>query len=108
MRSRATKRAGSEMSKVLTHRRSCARWQPSSGMNPLPRFIAIVLFVVLAALVALLAMPVWSGLQNPERNSSLRQEAGSDPAASSGSAKARYLSQRAALALAATGLALTV
>jgi signal transduction histidine kinase len=81
---------------------------PSSGMNPLPRFIAIVLFIVLAALVAMLAMPVWRGLQNPEGVSGVRRETGLEPAGNTGAARARLFSQRAALILAATALALTV
>jgi signal transduction histidine kinase len=84
---------------------------PFSGMNPLPRFIAIVLFVVLAALVALLATPAWRRLQNPERNSAARTEATStiaEPATHSGPAKALLMSQRASLALAAIAMALTV
>ena len=84
---------------------------PFSGMNPLPRFIAIVLFVVLAALVAILAMPVWRGMQYPDRSDGTRSEttaAVSDSSARSGTAKALFVSQRAALALAATAMVLTV
>jgi signal transduction histidine kinase len=80
-------------------------------MNPLPRFIAIVLFIVLAALVALLAMPVWRGLQNPERKPGLRPDAAGaslDLPGNNGAEKARLLPHRTALALAAAALALTV
>ena len=77
-------------------------------MNPLPRFIAIMLFIVLAALVAMLAMPVWRGIQNPEGTSGAQRETGIEAAGNTGPAKARLFSQRAALVLAATALALTV
>lgn len=80
-------------------------------MNPLPRFIAIMLFTVLAALVVILGLPVWHGLQNAERNPPAKQEgsaAAAEPTGNPGSARARLLSQRAALVLAVTGFALTV
>lgn len=97
------------MSKVLTRCGACARWR-RLRMNPLPRFIAIMLFIVLAALVVILGLPVWHGLQNAERNSSAGQDGAVavDATGTAGTAKARLLSQRAALVLAATGLALTV
>src|SRR5471032_1294728 len=58
MQSRSTKPATSEMSKVLTRvdrDGSLSRYR----MNPLPRILGMALFVVLAALAALLATPVW-------------------------------------------------
>jgi signal transduction histidine kinase len=80
-------------------------------MNPLPRFVAIVLFMVLAALVGMLALPVWRGLEISERNERTKQT--SEAAASHGMpvpnpARALIFTQRAALILAATALALTV
>ena len=79
-------------------------------MNPLLRFVAMALFVVLAALVALLAVPVWR---------SARADAGSPattvttagpaaPQSASASARALVLSQKLALTIAATGLALAI
>lgn len=72
-------------------------------MNPLPRFVAIVLFMVLAALVALLAMPVWRG---PAGTGAPRSEMAAVPDARP--ARALLFSQRAALVLAATALALSL
>jgi signal transduction histidine kinase len=79
-------------------------------MNPLPRFVAIVLFMVLAALVALLAMPVWRGIGESDRGSRMDTGANAAPPAASrsNSARALVMSQRVALVLAATALALSV
>jgi signal transduction histidine kinase len=81
-------------------------------MNSLPRFVAMALFVVLAALVALLAMPVWRGGAAP--SAEIRSKANADETSTSttssreASTRALVLSQRAALLLAAIGLALTL
>jgi signal transduction histidine kinase len=80
-------------------------------MNPLPRFVAIVLFMVLAALVGLLAVPVWRGTGLAQGN---RREATAPTTESSLSVReqnqtrALLFSHRAALILAGTALALTV
>lgn len=80
-------------------------------MNPLPRFVAIMLFVVLAALVALLAIPVWRGASPSDSAvESATHESPSRPADAPPSASARgyvFLGQ-AALILASAGLALTL
>lgn len=81
-------------------------------MNPLPRFVATALFVLLAALVALLAVPVWQGLRAPEPDGRASTAGGAttSPArptsASPGSTV--QLSQRVALLLAAIGAALAL
>ena len=72
-------------------------------MNPLPRFVAIVLFIVLAALVALLAMPVWRG--TPGKSATRSEMAASTDARP---VRALLFSQRAALVLAATALVLSL
>jgi signal transduction histidine kinase len=82
-------------------------------MNPLPRFIAMALFVVLAALVALLAMPAWRGLRAgpiSERPAGSSVTTTPTPVASAGSGPARavVLSQRVGLLLATVGLVLAV
>lgn len=72
-------------------------------MNPLPRFVAMALFIVLLALAGLLAVPLW-------------QDTGPDPRAkpaetneaAPNAARARVLSQRIALGLATGALALAV
>lgn len=79
-------------------------------MNPFPRFVAIVLFMVLAALVALLAVPVWRSLgaqQGQRRDTAAGANLVTPPAINSNSARALRLSQRTALVLAGTALALT-
>jgi len=68
-------------------------------MNPLPRFVALALFVVLVALAALLAVPAWQGL---------RSEHPGVPASEVSSTRAYQLSQRGALILAGTALTLTL
>jgi signal transduction histidine kinase len=77
-------------------------------MQSLPRFVAMALFVVLAALVALLAMPVWRGaLREPAAS----QGTPGGPAANAGAtapSRAVALSQRLALVLAAAALALAL
>jgi signal transduction histidine kinase len=80
-------------------------------MNPLPRFVAIVLFMVLAALVALLAVPVWRGIGSHDRNARgtpVSTSAAPGTATSPNPARALLLSQRAALVMAAIALALSV
>src|SRR5215207_9157723 len=80
-------------------------------MNPLPRFVAIMLFVVLTALVALLAVPVWRGLRAAERSGravALEAAGTNEQAHNAASTRMIVLSQRVALFLAASGLALTV
>lgn len=75
-------------------------------MNPLPRYLALALFVALAALVALLAVAVWRGAR-PESavaGGSVQR----DPVAWSASRRAVVQSQRIALALAGTALALAL
>src|SRR4051794_4130167 len=71
-------------------------------MSPLPRYLALALFVALAALSALLAAPVWRGL----RNDGGREPAAVAPAAPS--AQIVVLSQRLALLLAVTSAALAL
>ena len=79
-------------------------------MNPLPRFVATTLFVVLAALVALLGVQTWrSGRASPN----VPAAASSPPAAPatrgpSTTAQALLLSQRLSLALAVIALGLAV
>ncbi len=77
-------------------------------MNPLPRFVAMALFVVLAALVALLAVPLWRGA---------RADTATPPSAAGNAApatptgtpqRALALSQRLALVLAVVAFALTL
>lgn len=81
-------------------------------MNPLPRFVATALFVLLAALVALLAVPVWQGLRAPEPDGRTPVASdGATPAAgptTAGPGGAVQLSQRVALLLAAIGAALAL
>src|SRR4051812_33731386 len=84
MQSRPTKRPPHEMSKVLLGRVAArlfvggrrvikaltSRRSPTPShthrMNPVSRFVALVLLAVLTALVALLAVPVWRGLSADE------------------------------------------
>jgi signal transduction histidine kinase len=81
-------------------------------MNPLPRFVAIVLFMVLAALVAVLAVPVWRGgalregnrLGNPDAAKVAPSPAPHAPT----QARALLFSHRAALILAVTALVFSV
>lgn len=68
-------------------------------MNPLPRFVALALFVVLVALAALLAVPAWQGLRNDRLGA---------PASDASTARAYQLSQRGALFLAGTAITLTL
>lgn len=68
-------------------------------MNPLPRFLALALFVVLAALTALLTVPVWRGY---------RTETAATAGPATPAARATVLSQQFALALALAGSVLTV
>ena len=79
-------------------------------MNPLPRFIAIVLFLVLAALVALLAVPAWRGKVHEANRSGLSAtpDASVSRTQNAGPERALLLSQRAALLLALTALALSL
>jgi signal transduction histidine kinase len=69
-------------------------------MNPLPRFLALALFVVLAALTALLTVPAWRGYHS---ETSAANAAPATPAV-----RAAVLSQRLALALALAGSVLAV
>ncbi|MCX6951400.1 MAG: sensor histidine kinase [Verrucomicrobia bacterium] len=72
-------------------------------MNPLPRFLGLALFVVLAALSALLTVPAWRGA-SPEAPS----PPSAAPVLPSPAARAAALSQRFALALSLGGLVLAV
>jgi signal transduction histidine kinase len=79
-------------------------------MNPLPRFLGLALFVILAALTALLTVPAWPGA-HPEAPSALPPSPAGPPAAPPTAltvARAAALSQRLALALALAGLVLAV
>ncbi|HVS51235.1 MAG TPA: sensor histidine kinase [Opitutaceae bacterium] len=75
-------------------------------MNPLPRFLALALFVVLAALVALLAAPVWRALRPDNPATHNVAAAASSPSATP--TKMVVLSQRLALTLALVGTALAL
>lgn len=79
-------------------------------MNPLPRFVAMALFVVLTALVALLAVPVARGLRptEPGGRPAVASAAPTQYPVNAGPARALLLSQRVAVLLAALSLALTV
>lgn len=72
-------------------------------MNPLPRFFAMALFVVLAALVVWLGMAVARGTPGHETSA---QGPATTGRASPASARAAMLSQRVALGLAAVAVAL--
>src|SRR4051812_5821930 len=80
-------------------------------MNPLARFIAMALFVVLAALFALLAIPMWPGVRTHLADG-VSVSPGSSPTHDAASpampSRAVLLSQRVALALGAVALALTL
>jgi signal transduction histidine kinase len=78
-------------------------------MNPLPRFLALALFVVLAALVALLAAPAWSGFRG-EPSAARETAPEAAPVTANGSRPARLviLSQRLALTFAIMGAALAL
>src|SRR5687767_4468274 len=108
MRSWPTKRPAGQMSKVLTPTLR-PRTMPRIRMNPFPRFVAIVLFVVLVALVALLAVPVWRSLgahQVQRRENGVSSNPAMTSSMSPNTARALQLSQRTALILAGTALAL--
>ena len=75
-------------------------------MNPLPRFVATALFVVLAALVALLAVPVWRGVRVDASHAPTHVATGAHPTVAP--ARALVLSQRIALTLAVVGLGLAI
>src|SRR5687768_15490510 len=80
-------------------------------MNPLPRFVAIVLFLVLAALVALLAVPAWRGLTATDATRTGITETSNASTSRTPTARpehALFFSQRAALVLAITALALSL
>jgi signal transduction histidine kinase len=79
-------------------------------MNPLARVVALALFVVLIALVAILAVPV---LRDARAEAAVSRPGASElgapeSAPHGGSARALLLSQRLALGLAGIGLALTL
>lgn len=77
-------------------------------MNPLPRFLGLALFVLLAALTALLTVPAWPGA-HPEPPPAFPPGPVGTPAAAPPAlavARAAALSQRLALALALAGLVL--
>ncbi|HUR60265.1 MAG TPA: sensor histidine kinase [Opitutaceae bacterium] len=76
-------------------------------MNPLPRFLAMALFVVLAALVALLAAPAWRVRTNPPPPAE-RPVATSQPNMGASPARVFALTQRLALVLALIGAALAL
>lgn len=82
-------------------------------MNPLPRFLALALFVVLAALVSLLAIAAWRGARmtpEPESRTPAMAHSASPPAAQPAAAapvpRVLALSHRFALGLAIIALAL--
>ena len=82
-------------------------------MNLLPRSVAMALFVVIAALVGLLTVPVWRGLQSESGAEKPATTAPTAPttlvnATEAATARAVTFSQRAGLALAAIALLLTV
>ncbi|MBL9209473.1 MAG: sensor histidine kinase [Opitutaceae bacterium] len=80
-------------------------------MNPLPRFVATALFLVLAALVALLAVPLWQGSRAAATAPPAANAAGTDAtpkAAPPGPTGAMRASQRVALFLAVLGAALAL
>lgn len=68
-------------------------------MNPLPRFLGLALFLVLAALTALLVLPAWRGA-HPDTSTATSE---STAPATAAAARATMLSQRMALALALGG-----
>lgn len=72
-------------------------------MNPLPRFVAMALFIVLLALAGLLAVPLWQDTSPEPRARPAPANEGAPNAA-----RARVLSQRIALGLATGALALAV
>lgn len=77
-------------------------------MSSLPRYLALGLFVLLTALVALLAAPVWRSLQDGRSRAPEERAA---PAGESGGevpARVARLSQRSALALAAASAVLAL
>ncbi|MEX2044719.1 MAG: sensor histidine kinase [Opitutus sp.] len=81
-------------------------------MNPLPRFLVMGLFVILAALVALLAMSAWRGGRSMRSEHEAAIAAGVAPPepakAAATPTKALMISQRFALALALVALGLTL
>ena len=80
-------------------------------MNPLPRFSAYVLFVGLAALVAVLAVPLWEGrgsIDAPPASATDEPHPSTHTRPVPNTRRILLYSQRAALALAATALVLTV
>src|SRR5688572_2080011 len=108
MRSWPTKGPAGQMSKVLTPTLR-PRTMPRIRMSPFPRCVAIVLFVVLVALVALLAVPVWRSLgahQVQRRENAVGSNAATSSGINANTARALQLSQRTALILAGTALAL--
>ncbi len=76
-------------------------------MNPLPRFLATALFVVLAALVALLATPAWRVRTNPPAFGE-RAVTALPGGMTSSPVRALALSQQLALVLALVGAALAL
>ena len=76
-------------------------------MNTLPRFVAMALFVLMAALVVLLSVPVWRGMRADSAGLAPGKAAESPPLHAK-PVRALVLSQRLALGLAAVGLALTL
>src|SRR5438105_2609001 len=77
-------------------------------MNPLSRFLALTLFVALAVLVAVLAVPAWTGASGDAYSG--REISAPTNAAAPSPAPARMvvLSQRLALAIAIIGAALAL
>ena len=94
------------MSKVLTRPPVAGSLHPSR-MNPLPRFLGLALFVVLVALVALLATPAWRGARP---DIATAKEAATETGATAGTPARTLrlvtLPPRLALAFAFVGLAL--
>jgi signal transduction histidine kinase len=76
-------------------------------MNPLPRFLALALFVVLAVLVALLAAPAWRGtVTEPATRSQAAVEAPGAPSSAPRLARAAAMLPRLRFAFALIGVAL--
>ena len=78
-------------------------------MNPLPRFLGFALFVALAVLAALLAVPVWRGARADLAPRDATVEAAAPAASSSGPRAARVAAAlpRLTFGLALVGLAIT-
>jgi signal transduction histidine kinase len=78
-------------------------------MNPLPRFLAMALFVVLATLVAMLGAPLWQEMRAgaPERPATGASAPAGSESATGRPGRMLAISQRVALLFAATALVLS-